>query len=37
LAGDIAAARTGPVGLIAGDLVEALPEAILRVTGDGCE
>lgn len=37
LAGDVAAERTGRIGLIAGDLVEALPEAILRVTAHrGC-
>ncbi len=38
LAGDVAAERYGRVGLIAGDLIEALPEAILRVTAQGgCE
>ncbi len=31
LAGDIAAESTGPTGLIAGDVVAALPEAIRRV------
>ena len=31
-AGDVAAARFGEVGLIAGDLIDALPEAWRRVT-----
>jgi hydroxyethylthiazole kinase-like uncharacterized protein yjeF len=35
LAGDVAAERIGQTGLIAGDLIEALPEAILRVAAHG--
>jgi len=34
-AGDLAAARRGQEGMTAGDLVEALPEAILSVRRAG--
>ncbi len=34
LAGDIAAAEKGEIGMIAGDVMEALPEAFLQIAGD---
>ena len=33
LAGDLAAAKLGQAGVVAGDLAELLPEASLRVSG----
>ncbi len=35
LAGDLARSETGEEGLIAGDILEAVPRAIARVQGDG--
>jgi len=34
-AGDIAARRRGEIGLLAGDVVETLPEAIRSLRGGG--
>jgi NAD(P)H-hydrate epimerase len=33
LAGDVVAAERGPVGLLAGDLAEAVPAAVRRLLG----
>jgi NAD(P)H-hydrate epimerase len=35
LAGDVAAQARGPAGLVAGDLVDAVPEALRRVLDAG--